>query len=196
MFNPDMYETPNGVCLFLANKYLTKIIDILEPAAGTGLLARYFDTLRTDCVEIDLERYETGKKNTNHASWYNQNFFDFLPENNKKYDLVVSNPPYGDAVKSDRFRFTPIEFIEKSASLLKEDGLIVFVLESDYFRSVNRYERFKNAGIFLTRKIDIVGRLKFIQNGEKTPASASRYHSIFEFSTKQPEHPILETIKL
>lgn len=195
MFNPDMYETPYEVAYFMANRYLRINKQILEPSAGSGAIACLFNTPTTDCIELDTERYLLGKEKTNYATWHNCNFFDFEPQPQKKYDLVVGNPPYGDAVNNDRFRFTPINFIKKCAEMLADDGLIVFLLESDYFRSINRHEYFKESGVFLRKKIDIIGRLKFLQNG-KSEGSASRYHSIFEFSKMQPDHPILETVKL
>lgn len=190
-----MYETPSNVSFFLAKKYLVRPLNILEPSAGTGAIACYFDTLKTDCVEVDENRCRMGESRTTHAIWHNCNFFDFEPK--RKYDLIIGNPPYGDAVSNDRFRFTPINFIKKCSELLADDGLIVFLLESDYFRSKNRHEYFKKSGVFLSKKIDIVGRLKFLADGTAMP-SASRYHSIYEFSknTNTINQTVLETIKL
>lgn len=195
-FNPDQYETPDHIAKFLADRYLTEFYRILEPSAGTGNIACWFDTLKTDCIEIDNDRYEIGKTRTMHANWFNQNFLT-LPHQDYYYDLIIGNPPYGDAVNGDRYRLTPIEFIKKSASMLADNGMIVFLLESDYFRSKHRWEYFTSLNnVYMKRKIDIIGRLKFMVNGEKTKDTSSRYHSIFEFTKEKQDIIYLESIKL
>lgn len=195
-FNPDQYETPDYIAEFLADRYLTEFYRILEPSAGTGNIACWFDTDRTDCIEIDTARYEIGKTKTNNANWFNQNFLT-LPPQDYYYDLIIGNPPYGDAVSGDRYRLTPIEFIKKATPMLSTDGVIVFLLESDYFRSKHRSEYFDSLGnIYINHKIDIIGRLKFLVNGEKTKDTSPRYHSIFEFTKTKPDQTTTESIKL
>ena len=193
-FNADQYETPEHISSFLADRYLTDFYRILEPSAGTGNVAKYFDTVKTDCIESDTSRYEIGKSRTTHANWFNQDFLK-LPKQDYYYDLIIGNPPYGDSVAIDRYRLTPIEFIKKAVQLLADDGLIVFLLESDYFRSKNRSAYFQSLeGIYITRKIDIIGRLKFMINGSPSKDTSPRYHSIFEFSRTKPDHIITESL--
>ena len=193
-FNADQYETPEHISSFLADRYLTDFYRILEPSAGTGNIARFFDTAKTDCIEIDSDRCLLGQKNTTHATWYNQDFLK-LPKQDYYYDLIIGNPPYGDSVAIDRYRLTPIEFIKKAVQLLADDGLIVFLLESDYFRSKHRWEYFTSLdNVYMKRKIDIVGRLKFMINGSPSKDTSPRYHSIFEFSRTKPDHIITESL--
>lgn len=195
-FSPDQYETPMYIGKFLADRYFTEFYRILEPSAGTGNIAQYFDSKKTDCIEIDPTRWEIGKNRTTHAHWFNQNFLT-LPPQDHCYDLIVGNPPYGDAVNGDRYRLTPIEFIKKSISMLADNGMIVFLLESDYFRSKNRWEYFTSLNnVYMKRKIDIIGRLKFMVNGEKTKDTSPRYHSIFEFTKEKQDIIYLESVKL
>lgn len=55
----------------------------LEPAAGQGI---FFDLLPKPKIGLDLESH--------HPKIIKKNFFDFMPDNHKKY-LAIGNPPFG-----------------------------------------------------------------------------------------------------
>jgi len=79
--------------------------DILDVGTGTGvialMLAQRFGQAAIDAIEIDTESAQTAIKNFENSVFYNriqgysnsfQEFFKAKPE--KKYDLIVSNPPF------------------------------------------------------------------------------------------------------
>ncbi len=87
---------------------------ILDIGTGTGvialMLAQRFTSAKIDAVEIDLSAAETAGKNFVNSAFagrlaiYKENFEDFLRTNpNKKYDLIISNPPfYINSLKSPK----------------------------------------------------------------------------------------------
>jgi len=81
-----------------SKKYFDKKIEILDIGTGSGCIAitlsKYLDS-NVDALDISEEALEVSKKN-NERNNANVNFFHSnLFENvNKKYDLIISNPPY------------------------------------------------------------------------------------------------------
>ena len=76
--------------------------EILDVGAGTGvialMMAQRFDQARVDAVEIDNAAFEEAKGNITASVFKDRMsifYCDFLEFNTtKKYDLIVSNPPY------------------------------------------------------------------------------------------------------
>lgn len=79
----------------------SKAAQILDIGAGTGLialiLAQRSDAI-IDAIEIDDDASEQAKSNFDFSPWsdrltcFHSSVFDFTTE--KKYDVIVSNPPY------------------------------------------------------------------------------------------------------
>ena len=76
---------------------------ILDIGTGTGLIALMLaqkSTGEIDAVDIDESAYHQAKENFNRSAWrdrihvFHQSFQEFSERSTKKYDLVVSNPPY------------------------------------------------------------------------------------------------------
>ncbi len=105
-------------------------VSILDIGTGTGvialMLAQRFEAAKVDAVEIDADDAETAERNFKGSPFANrltlyalgfENYFDQFPE--KKYDLIVSNPPfYIDSLKSPGAKTTlakhaDIDFFEK-----------------------------------------------------------------------------------
>ena len=117
---------------------------ILDIGTGTGLIAlmlaqRSYAEL-IDALEIDEDAYEQAVENFENSDWgdrlfcYHAAFDEFVEEmqDEDKYDLIVSNPPFyaadyssGDA-KRDQARFTQAlpfeELLEGVSLLLSKDG--------------------------------------------------------------------------
>jgi tRNA1Val (adenine37-N6)-methyltransferase len=77
--------------------------NILDIGTGTGLIAlmlAQMSNANIDALEIDEEACSQAKENVDKSPWsdriniIHQSYQDFLQTAHKKYDLIVSNPPY------------------------------------------------------------------------------------------------------
>ncbi|MEE3428396.1 MAG: hypothetical protein VZQ55_05465 [Ruminococcus sp.] len=126
----DFYATPlECISNFLANTDYIKPGDfILEPSAGNGniikaLRAAGYDNHIT-AVEIRQEEFFTLLKYADKVG-----VFDFLTENDlQTFDVIIGNPPYSLAQ----------EFIDKSLSMLKPGGRLIFLLRTNFLESKKR----------------------------------------------------------
>lgn len=126
--------------------------NILEIGTGTGVISlmiaqRYPDAL-IDAVEIDVKAALTASVNfknspfSDHLTLIPTSFEEhFLSSSDKRYDLIVSNPPYFinslrgvDPAKS-LARHTDIPFFENlilgASNHLNDDGLLFLILPLD-----------------------------------------------------------------
>lgn len=123
--------------------------NILDIGAGTGLislmLAQRFPNSRVDAIEIDYDAFLQAKENFEHSIFSERlkikNTSLQVYSSDKKYDLIVSNPPFFtvnnsvdfDARKQARQQetLTFAELIEKSAKLLHKEGVASFIIPYD-----------------------------------------------------------------
>ncbi|MGV0829498.1 tRNA1(Val) (adenine(37)-N6)-methyltransferase [Empedobacter brevis] len=123
--------------------------NILDIGAGTGLislmLAQRFPNSRVDAIEIDYDAFLQAKENFEHSIFSERlkikNTSLQVYSSDKKYDLIVSNPPFFtvnnsvdfDARKQARQQetLTFTELIEKSAKLLHKEGVASFIIPYD-----------------------------------------------------------------
>jgi len=123
--------------------------NILDIGAGTGLislmLAQRFPNSRVDAIEIDYDAFLQAKENFEHSTFSERlkikNTSLQVYSSDKKYDLIVSNPPFFtvnnsvdfDARKQARQQetLTFAELIEKSAKLLHKEGVASFIIPYD-----------------------------------------------------------------
>jgi len=122
---------------------------ILDIGTGTGvialMLAQRFTKAKVDAVEIDADAAKTAERNfkvspfTDHLTLYAlgfEKYFDQFPE--KKYDLIVSNPPFyiaslkSPGAKKALAKHTDVDFFERLitavANHLSPDGCCWLVL--------------------------------------------------------------------
>lgn len=125
--------------------------DILEPAIGIGAFLdnipqKIKQVSNVDAVEIDqvtcnilVRKYST--INLTCSGFENINF------GSKKYDLIISNPPYGRNSVNDIFNpdLTHLMihhwFVAKSTRMLKDKGVIAMVLPSFFLDNVQDHAR-------------------------------------------------------
>jgi adenine-specific DNA-methyltransferase len=104
---------------------------ILEPSIGQGDLVVYISNklpnIIFDMYEIDNTiKLLDGVTNTNTVI-YN----DFIKSNiSKKYKTIIGNPPYVKTKKGNLY----IDFIEKCFNLLDNNGELIFIIPSDFFK--------------------------------------------------------------
>ena len=107
---------------------------ILEPSAGNGNVIQAIKNRgikgRITAIEIREEELKSLSKISDEVII--GNFLDM--ELDKKYDLIIGNPPYSHA----------LEFVEKSLECLSENGKLVFLLRTAFLESKKRYDFWQN----------------------------------------------------
>jgi tRNA1Val (adenine37-N6)-methyltransferase len=115
---------------------------VLDIGTGTGLLSLMIaqkNKIEIDAAEINEEAYQQAKENTvnrNSISIINENIIDYNP--NKKYDFVITNPPFyeGDLTSDKKNKnqvkhnesLTLQELLQAIKRLLIEDGQFAVLL--------------------------------------------------------------------
>lgn len=121
---------------------------ILDIGAGTGIislmLAQRSHAESIDAIEIDDDAYEQCVDNFEQSAWsdrlfcYHASLLEFTEEIDKKYDLIVSNPPFYSAdyksenIQRDLARFSdalPFDHLLHSVSkLLSKHGMFSVII--------------------------------------------------------------------
>lgn len=134
-------------------KYTQNINSILEPSFGTG---EYIRALQDQHINANITGIELNKDIydmvANDSQFHNANceyiHDDFITHDffEKKYDLIIGNPPYFVIKKKDvpldyhlHFDGRPnifVLFILKSMKLLSENGILSFVLPRNFLNSL------------------------------------------------------------
>ncbi|MFR3730704.1 Eco57I restriction-modification methylase domain-containing protein [Lacrimispora sp.] len=147
---------------------------ILEPSIGDG---RFIETLVHECkeimaIEIDREKvFNASNKWKNKVSYHCGDFIEYALNSNKKYQLIIGNPPYISKKNlNDIQRMRTLEildffslpeslsqnlwvaFILASLKLLDSDGTIFFVLPFEFLQ-VQYAEKLR---IFLESKFNTI----------------------------------------
>lgn len=157
------------------NQFPDSILDI---GSGTGvislMLAQRTDALTIDGVEVEDNAYEQCVENFEKSDWadrlfcYHSSFEDFVEElqdEEEKYDLIVSNPPfYSDNFESEsearnKARFTSSlsfdNLITGAVKLLSSSGefavIIPFKEESEFIKIA------KTNSLFISRMCRVRG---------------------------------------
>jgi type I restriction-modification system DNA methylase subunit len=146
-----IYFTPYDIIdLMFSNLdvYKENIKTILEPSAGSCEIVDYIDkkfrNISITGIELNTIIYENIKqissKNQNEFKLLNMDYLDYNSDD--KYDLIIGNPPYVvlkkskiDKKYSKLYDGRPnlfILFIIHSLEKLNEDGIISFILPSNF----------------------------------------------------------------
>lgn len=147
---------------------------ILEIGSGTGvislILAQRFEQATVAALEIDRASAEESSLNFLRSPWsdrlraIHKDYFQYHTE--KKFDLIVSNPPYYstqnasvDERVSQSKHITNAEISEfalKTASLLGEQGRAVLIFP--YSSQTIWFESFQTADLYPERIIEVQGK--------------------------------------
>jgi adenine-specific DNA-methyltransferase len=120
---------------------------ILEPSIGRGDLVTHvsdkIEKVKFDMFEIDNSITLLEKINKTKVI-----YGDFLKQNiSRKYKTIIGNPPYVRTSKGNLY----IDFTEKCFNLLEDNGELIFIVPSDFFKltaSVALLEKMMNVGTF------------------------------------------------
>tara|TARA_R110000822_G_scaffold146194_1_gene285203 strand:- start:14952 stop:15701 length:750 start_codon:yes stop_codon:yes gene_type:complete len=149
----------------MAYKHGFKNGKILEPSCGTGNFLRYVDPTNNfvDAYEYskdDDTGYQIAKATYPFVNIKKDHFESIFYQgntrvgSNKKYDLVIGNPPYGKfsgtyAGKAREGKhFTGVTydqyFIWAAIELLEKNGLCIMIIPSKFLENATNYEAFKD----------------------------------------------------
>ena len=128
--NLGQYFTTNND---LKNKVLEFVMNnpnvILEPSVGQGDLIKIIhdnnDKIQFDMYEIDnnIKMLDNIPKNVIYE--------DFIKADiKKKYKTIIGNPPFVKKITGNLY----IHFIEKCYNLLENNGELIFIIPSDFFK--------------------------------------------------------------
>ena len=170
------YYTPNDLVknMVYAIKNELNNSEILEPSAGDGRFIKYlnqFKVKRIDSIELFKEKCDYIKKryDKSNVEVINKDFLEYSISTNKKYDIIIGNPPYIKKTKisSEQLKNSNklkevldcknikvenmwVSFILGALNLLKKNGVIFFVLPFEFLQ-VNYSEELR---LFLEKKIN------------------------------------------
>lgn len=170
------YYTPNDLVKNMVDSIKNKLnnSEILEPSAGDGRFIKCltnFKVKRIDSIELFKEKCDFIKKkyNQNNVEVINKDFLEYSITTNKKYDIIIGNPPYIKKQKISSEQLTNsnklleildcknikvenmwVSFILGALNLLKKDGVIFFVLPFEFLQ-VNYSEELR---LFLEKKFN------------------------------------------
>ena len=103
---------------------------ILEPSIGQGDLVTYI-TNKLINVTFDMYEIDTKIKLLENIDKNNIIYGDFIKEKvTKTYKTIIGNPPYIKTKKRNLY----IDFIEKCYNLLDDNGELIFIIPSDFFK--------------------------------------------------------------
>ncbi|MCM1378266.1 MAG: methyltransferase [Clostridium sp.] len=148
---------------------------ILDVGTGCGVIAlmaaQRFQDAMIDAVDIDGESIEEALQNFDNSPWASRlnaiqcDYKEFATNSIRKYDLIISNPPYFDSgvseVSSRRIaarhqQSLPInQLLENSYLLLSEHGRISIVIPSEILK--NTLLAAKECGLFVARVTRVRG---------------------------------------
>jgi hypothetical protein len=150
----DDWETPNEVAQWMVSLLRTDEGVIMEPAAGTGQIAKHLPK-GSLCVELNPLRYITGKALYPHCHWINDNWL--MPQIGV-IDCIIGNPPFS----------LGIEFLAAGARRLNKrnpNARILFLLPTAFFQAQCRAAQLAKTGLSITHEWRIAGRVAYLKDG-------------------------------
>ncbi|WAT00021.1 tRNA(1)(Val) (adenine(37)-N(6))-methyltransferase TrmN [Rouxiella chamberiensis] len=139
----------DGVLLGAWSPINAQVTHILDIGTGTGLVAlmlaqRSAESVRVDAVELESSAAEQAQENFAESPWssrlsvFSEDINQFAERSTRRYDLIVSNPPYFESAVACRdearnaARYTETlthqALLECAARLLSTNGIFCVVL--------------------------------------------------------------------
>lgn len=186
----------DGVLLGCWANNLTKK-NILDVGTGTGLIAlivsQRYPYSKVSAIEIDKNSFSQAKENIENSKFskqievFNISLQNFANEIDRKYDLILSNPPYfNKSLKSfdenkNIARHTEYlsydDLLKSSSKLLSKNGAICIILPSAEEQNILNLAKIN--GLFLNHKVYV-----------QTTPNKSHKRILFKFSLKKTKEII------
>jgi len=150
---------------------------VLDIGTGTGLIALMIaqrSNALIDAIEIDENACEQAQENFHKSIWENrinlihQSFQDFVHETDKKYDLIVTNPPYfqNSLVAQDDQRTKArhnselelYDILDGAEKLLSINGTLSIILP--YIEGVLFIAKAAEHGLYCVRQTNVIPKPK------------------------------------
>jgi adenine-specific DNA-methyltransferase len=125
-------ELKKKIFEFILNEPLT----ILEPSIGRGDLISYIINKNPN-ISFDMYEIDNTIKLLDDININDVIYTDFIKEDiQKKYISIIGNPPYIKTKKGNLY----IDFIDKCYNLLEENGELIFIVPSDFYKLTSSYK--------------------------------------------------------
>jgi adenine-specific DNA-methyltransferase len=126
------YFTTNNVLKQTVFEFILNNPDnILEPSIGRGDLVLFLKNKKPN-INFDMYEIDTTIKILDGIDTKNIIYCDFMKQKIvKSYKTIIGNPPY---IKKRNTRNLYIDFIEKCYNLLNDNGELIFIVPSDFFK--------------------------------------------------------------
>lgn len=149
---------------------LKDVKTVLDVGTGTGLIAmmlfqRSLGRVLIDAIDVEEEAVLQASENVHRANYQqgikcvHVSLEKYVSLVDKKYDLVVSNPPYfrsslhspdnARSIARHTDSLEPIDFFYQAKSILKDSGKIVVIYPIDLKNAV--FEIIENMGMYVNR---------------------------------------------
>jgi type I restriction-modification system DNA methylase subunit len=183
--NGGIYFTPPSIIvenIKLLEPYMNTISNVLEPSCGSceyiNALINNYKHLKITGIELNSTIYESIKDTVStNVKLYNSDYLKYT--SSETYDLIIGNPPYFVMKKEDvaksyykYFEGRPnifILFIIKSITLVKENGLISFILPKNFLNCLyyDKTRSYINAHFQILNIVECVNS-KYIETQQAT----------------------------
>ena len=189
-FNKNDYETPDKEADLMAKLVLPTDKHILEPFGGRGNL---FDAIIKHLMNNQLtipDLYFNEISSERYHCFFSKYFHDnilrkkivfscsnfFLPNASIKkfdYDLIITNPPFDNAIKG----------IKHSLVLLndKPESRLLFLLPLPFFSSQKRSKEFKALDCHIAAQYMIPWRIDYLKDGKPMSECQKEINGVLQF---------------
>lgn len=157
-WNSDDWETPNNIARSIASLVLPTDRRILEPAAGTGQIAKFLPAYppQVDCFEPNAYRYLLGRGRVSQAHWINTVLEEVRFD--EEYDLLVTNPPFS---KIQTFVQSGLRFLNPENPTAR----LLYLLPIDWMCLKSVAEWWGKTDAHIHHCYAIPGRVAYLKNG-------------------------------
>ena len=180
--NKDHHTNSNDICTPIecvkemvdsipSSFWARKDIDILDPCCGNGNFHAYIQlkidsTAKLHFNEINPKRVEILKGILGaDINITTKDFLDFGTE--KKYDLIVANPPYAkmqsNGQRASKNHTMSRQFLYKALELINDNGFILFIIPNNWMSLSDRNHLPKIMSAYHFHHINIHGAKKYFK---------------------------------